>query len=99
MNMENTSPAPQDAQNSAEAASTLTGLLSAEYVCPVCKATVIKIQGNELQYLESHVKHEGNADGQVSLLLYHKSKGVEFVPARALEHPFLVIKSSIITPA
>jgi hypothetical protein len=97
--MENRSPKPQDTQNSDEVLPILTGLLGAEYVCPICKATIIKIQGNELQYLESHVKYEGNADGQVSLLLYHKPKGDEFVPARMLEHPFLVIKSSIITPA
>jgi|SRR5450432_1442723 hypothetical protein len=98
-NMTDSSPIPQDPQPSAEVASLLTGLLEAEYVCPICNATVIKIAGNELQYSESHVTFESNADGLVSLLMFHRPDGTEFVPARAIRQPFLVIKSSIITSA
>lgn len=101
-NMTDSSPTPQDPQDpqfSTGVASLLTGLLAAEYVCPICQATVIKIEGNELQYSESHVTLESNANGQTSLLMFHRPEGTEFVPARALRQPFLVIKSSIITPA
>lgn len=100
--MTDSSPTPQDPgdlQLTTGVVSQLTGLLAAEYVCPICQATVIKIEGNELQYSESHVTLESNADGQVSLLMFHRPQGGEFVPARALINPFLVIKSSIITSA
>ena len=98
-NMSDSSPIPQDPQSNTEVTPLLTGLLEAEYVCPICNTTVVKIEGNELQYSESHVSLESNANGQISLVMFHRPEGAEFVPARALRSPFLVIKSSIITSA
>jgi hypothetical protein len=79
--------------------STLTGLLSAEYTCPICDAVVIRIVGNTFQYLRSHFTEPGDENGYYSLVMSHRdmSKPPEYVPPRIREKPFLTVKSSTMT--
>lgn len=75
------------------------GLLHAEYVCPHCDTVVLTIEGNELKYLKSHVRPEIDPNSnEVSLLLYHPLDGGNIIPGKVLEKPFLVLKSSVMTP-
>ena len=76
-------------------ASTHTGLLHAEYVCPVCNATVLTIEGNQLRYLKSHVREVQDDSGDhVSLVMYHQPEGGNFLPGKILERPFLAVQSA-----
>lgn len=88
---------PQDVPTHGQKKAQLTGLFGAEYTCPVCHKVIISLAGNEIQVNKSHVKVEQDANGEVSLLLYHRPDSGNFVPAKILEKPFLVIKSSTIT--
>jgi hypothetical protein len=91
----------QNPQNVFPAASTpvQTGLLKAEYDCPVCNKPVVTIEGNTLRYLKDHVREVADDSGDyVSLALYHHTTGGDFLPGKVLEQPFLVLRSSVITP-
>ncbi|GHO54491.1 hypothetical protein [Ktedonobacter robiniae] len=85
-----------DTQNPQEKA-TLTGLFRAEYTCPICHKVIISLTGNTIQYDEDHVKVEKDENGADSIVLYHRPNTRNFVPAKILDEPFLVIKSSSIT--
>ncbi|GHO51962.1 hypothetical protein [Ktedonobacter robiniae] len=88
---------PQDVPMLGREKAQLTSLFGAEYTCPVCHKVIISLAGNEIQVDNTHVKVDQNANGDVSLLLYHRPDSGNFVPAKVLEKPFLVIKSSTIT--
>ena len=98
LQMEGSSQASQNISGnpgSSATASTHTGLLNAEYVCPVCNATVLTIQGNVLRYVKSHVREVQDDSGDhVSLVMYHNTAGGDFLPGKVMEHPFLAVQSS-----
>jgi len=99
--MAGTSPTPQefppDLGSQPANPSKLTGLLGAGYTCSVCSAIVVKIEGNTLQYLQSHMHLYEDKDGYVSLIMYHPKEGESYVPPKELERPFLTIQSSVMT--
>jgi hypothetical protein len=99
--MAGTSPTPQESLTGlgpqAGDASKLTGLLRAEHTCPVCSAVVVRIEGNNLQYLKSHMHLYEDKDGYVSLIMYHPKEGESYVPPKELERPFLTIQFSVMT--
>lgn len=88
--------------------STPTGLLEAEYTCPQCGAVVVRILGNSIQYLYTHlhgVSDEPDAQGYVSQVFCHSvGEGGMIYPPRIYvppvdtEHPFLAVQSSVMTP-
>ncbi len=88
--------------------STLTGLLEAEYTCPECGAVVVRILGNSIQYLYTHlhgVSNEPDDQGYVSLVFCHSVIGEGgmiyppriYVPPVDAEHPYLAVQSSVMT--
>ena len=97
--MEDNSQASQNLSSSPKTTPTHTGLLRAEYVCPVCNATVVTIEGNVFRYLKSHIREveDENVD-HVSLVMYHHLEGGNFLPGKLLEQPFLSVQSSVMTP-
>lgn len=77
--------------------SKLTKLARAEYTCPECNAVVVRVVGNNLEYLPDHVHAADSAgnDGFVSLVMNHPPrKGTNFVWPIDLVTPFLAIQSS-----
>ena len=89
--------------------STPTGLLEAAYTCPECGAVVVRIVGNTMQFLYTHIRERSDKpDGQgyVSLVFCHTviGKGDMFVPPRAyvppleMSNPFLNVQSSEMVP-
>ena len=99
--MADTSPTPQefppDFGLQPANPSKLTGLLRAEYTCPVCSAVVVEIEGNTLQYLQSHMRLYEDKDGYVTLEMYHPEEGGGYIPPKVLEKPFLTVQSSVMT--
>lgn len=100
--MADTSPTPQefppDFGSQPANPSKLTGLLGAAYTCPVCSAVVVKIEGNTLQYLQSHMHLYEDKDGYVTLEMYHPEEGGGYIPPKVqFERPFLTVQSSIMT--
>ncbi len=88
--------------------STPTGLLEAEYTCPECGAVVVRILGNSIQYLYTHlhgVSNEPDDQGYVSQVFCHSviGEGDMIYPARAYVpsldagHPFLAVQSTVMT--
>jgi hypothetical protein len=88
--MANTGPEGHDQ------ASKLTRLARAEYTCPVCNVVVVRVVGNTLEYLPSHVHAADSAgkDGFVPLVMHHPPKATNFVWPIDLVNPFLAIQSS-----
>ena len=74
----------------------LTRLARAEYTCPVCNVVVVRVIGNNLEYLSSHVHTADSAgtDGFVSLVMHHPPTGTNFVWPIDWVNPFLAIQSS-----
>src|SRR5712691_3571586 len=75
-----------------EKRSALTGLLDATYTCPECGAVVVRIVGNSMQFLYSHVRERSDKpdeQGCISLVFCHTviGKGDMFVPPRAYVPP------------
>lgn len=78
----------------------VTGLLDAEYTCPICNAVILRIEGNTMQYLQSHADPPiTDGDGYVTVALHHKFSDTNYYPAKGaqLPRPFLVVKSQAIT--
>lgn len=85
-----------------------TGMLEATYTCPECGAVVVKIVGNTMQFLQTHIREQSdkpNEQGFISLVFCHTilDRGM-FVPPRAYvppqetHTPFLNVQSSQMKP-
>jgi hypothetical protein len=113
--MADISPTPEDSLSDAAFISESeyrpepTGLLEATYTCPECGAVVVKIVGNTMQFLYTHIRERSNKpneQGYVSLVFCHTviGKGDMFVPPRAyvppleVSNPFLNVQSSEMVP-
>lgn len=98
-NMEDNQQISQDSPAKPVSTSVQTGLLNARYVCPVCGAIVVEIEGNELRYFKSHIHIEEDSNSNhVSLILYHHPDGGNIAPGKALQKPFLIVHSLTVTP-
>lgn len=81
-----------------------TGLQQAVLTCPECGAVVVKIVGNTMQFLHSHIREKSekpDEQGYVSLVFCHTifDQGMfvpprEYVPPQVLSHPFLNVQST-----
>lgn len=85
-------------------------LLQAEFSCPICQQVVVRIQGNELQYLTNHshdladtsdLASSTDQGTYASFNIYHKDfdsgeiwPGLAYKPKDA----FLTVQSLTITP-
>lgn len=108
--MADISPTPEDSLSDAALISegeyrpAPTGLQQAAFTCPECGAVVVKIVGNTMQFLYSHIREKSEkADehGYISLVFCHTAydQGMfvpprEYVPPPALSHPFLNVQTS-----
>lgn len=112
--MEEISPTPEDSISDAafiseeEYRPAPTGLQQAAFTCPDCGEVVVKIVGNTMQLLDSHIREQSekpDKQGYVSLVFCHTVIGKgdmfvpprEYVPPQALSHPFLIVQTSEMT--
>ena len=108
--MADISPTPEDSISDAALISDSgyqpapTGLQQAAFTCPECGEVVVKIVGNTMQLLYSHIRgrcDQPDEQGYISLVFCHTvwDSGMfvpprEYVPPTALSHPFLNVQST-----
>jgi hypothetical protein len=111
--MADISPTPEDSLSDATLISDSeyrpepTGLQQVVLTCPECGAVVVKIVGNTMELLYSHIREKSekpDEHGHVSLVFCHTTydQGMfvpprEYVPPPALSHPYLNVQSTEMT--